>query len=705
MTILNIPTPSRRRACLAMAIAALLVLLVPASAPAAGRGQPALRIVSVSGAAEVAPGQAIPVSYRVSRRGRGGFRRAALVFYLSRSARSVRGAVRLGGTASLAGLRRRRAFAGRVRAAVPSSATPGSYHLVACTTGIRATGDGTRRACRAAGRKVVVHGAPAPLGPQAPVPGGGGTPDTGGPGPSPSPSPTPGPIDLDFTGPASPVTVDANADTGRTARSRIGPNGGTLTATGADGVTYRLTIPPEALLSDAEITLTPLASVDGLPLSGGLVAGAQLGPDGLRFHTPVTLELENLPAVPAGEETGFAYHGEGRELHLYAPEVDPSKTSFKLMHFSGVGIARGTDAERRAQLERDTTDAEGRLSQRASEFLQRAREQALRGDPADDLDAQLEPLWRAYHDQVIEPLTRAARTDDRLLQRAFVKWASWERQMQLLGYEGLQAERQARETDIREAIKHAHRRSYERCVQDHRLEEIETIVAAHRTAQLWGIDLGADLDTELQNCVRFELDFESSIVHEAYRDDAGAEIWRAHLRVQDLLLQPDPESRLRVHGSKDAEYLDFEIELPPVTGGCWQDDNGEFQATHPLQVHSLGIDLNVIEAADGSYEPPETSIGEITLQMTPYLTREWVYYVTCGASTGVGHYHGFGGTAWFQLHRDELASPTEGFRLTDWQRPGGSLWARKTYSRSKPLSGRPTTEQTTIEIWHRPIAG
>src|SRR5690348_14436311 len=75
----------------------------------------------------------------------------------------------------------------------------------------------------------------------------------------------------------------AHPDKARTVKLTIPLTGGSLSATGGDGTVYTLTVPDKALLSAQEISMTPLAAMDALPLGGGLAAGVQLEPEGLRF--------------------------------------------------------------------------------------------------------------------------------------------------------------------------------------------------------------------------------------------------------------------------------------------------------------------------------------------------------------------------------------------------------------------------------------
>ena len=50
-------------------------------------------------------------------------------------------------------------------------------------------------------------------------------------------------------------------------------SGGTLNTTGGDGTKYTLKVPAGAVLSPVTVTMTPLSSVGGLGMSGGLVGG------------------------------------------------------------------------------------------------------------------------------------------------------------------------------------------------------------------------------------------------------------------------------------------------------------------------------------------------------------------------------------------------------------------------------------------------
>lgn len=133
------------------------------------------------------------------------------------------------------------------------------------------------------------------------------------------------------------VHVDANRSMAKT----IGPGGGSLTASAADGTVYTLTIPADALLEETEIGLYPVDSITGFPFDGGLAAGFHLTPEGLQFNTPAVLTAKLASGVSVDGVSGFAYSGDGEDLHRYPMAVDGSTLTFPILHFSGGGAGKG----------------------------------------------------------------------------------------------------------------------------------------------------------------------------------------------------------------------------------------------------------------------------------------------------------------------------------------------------------------------------
>lgn len=70
----------------------------------------------------------------------------------------------------------------------------------------------------------------------------------------------------------NPVNLTVTLQSPRAASARVMTAGGTVTATADDGTVYTLTLPPAALLTDTTVTITPIATVTGLDLTGGRYA-------------------------------------------------------------------------------------------------------------------------------------------------------------------------------------------------------------------------------------------------------------------------------------------------------------------------------------------------------------------------------------------------------------------------------------------------
>ena len=121
----------------------------------------------------------------------------------------------------------------------------------------------------------------------------------------------------------NPVTVEVKMDETHASSMVISPDGGTLSAQGADGTKFTLTFPKYAISNDETITLTPITTIDGLPFIGGLVGGVQMSPEGLRLLQPATLTIESPKTIAATgfEAVAFAYHQNGEGFYLKASEA------------------------------------------------------------------------------------------------------------------------------------------------------------------------------------------------------------------------------------------------------------------------------------------------------------------------------------------------------------------------------------------------
>ncbi len=220
-----------------------------------------------------------------------------------------------------------------------------------------------------------------------------------------------------FAQPARPFDgrVAATLDDARAATASLGPDGGTVTATDADGTQYTLVVPAGALLVDTPITLTPVAAIDDLPLTGGLVAAVQFAPEGLQLYVPATLTIELAAAVDPAGLVGFGYAGSGAGLHLDLVGATGSTLVLSVTHFSGVGAAVAVPADYDALLALPTSAASaGALAAFGQLF-----------DAGVSEPGPYAAALAAWYDGAVGPALAAAGASDAALLAALGEYVLW----------------------------------------------------------------------------------------------------------------------------------------------------------------------------------------------------------------------------------------------------------------------------------------
>ena len=125
-------------------------------------------------------------------------------------------------------------------------------------------------------------------------------------------------------------------DSARTAAGIVGPQGVVVTAAGADGTTFELTVPAGAAPMGTNIALTPISKVSGAPVSDTSPFAIAFGPDGLRFSIPATLRVK--PTRPTPAALAFAYSADGTRTGVLRRTGERDTLAFEIRHFSdGVG--------------------------------------------------------------------------------------------------------------------------------------------------------------------------------------------------------------------------------------------------------------------------------------------------------------------------------------------------------------------------------
>ena len=232
-----------------------------------------------------------------------------------------------------------------------------------------------------------------------------------------------------------PANVTPILDQGRMTSARIPVSGGTLQTTGADGTLYTLTVPPNALLADTTISMTPLTGVTGLDLPGAHFLGVQFEPEGLRFFSEVTFRIDP-PEGSRHSAVGFAAHGDGTEIHRYPLMPDPDLLAMPMLHFTvgGIAVYNSDNPNLGSAADIMPSDPEDRLSSLLGDIWQNERNRALQGlEPDPQLADKLQAVLQAFYNEILEPAFNTMKTDCSAAQRLAPMAIRWERRVELVG--------------------------------------------------------------------------------------------------------------------------------------------------------------------------------------------------------------------------------------------------------------------------------
>ncbi len=149
-------------------------------------------------------------------------------------------------------------------------------------------------------------------------------------------SPTDNPVNPDTTG----LDISASVTVS------VGSSGGTLETTGSDNAVYQVVIPPGALQSDVEVTITPYIKSNVADSLGLIGRGIQLLPEGTKFDQPVTI-YNTLPQDVTVPPVVALYHISGSDSlgSLLPTTVNGQVLSVSIDHFSSVLPVAPTESQ------------------------------------------------------------------------------------------------------------------------------------------------------------------------------------------------------------------------------------------------------------------------------------------------------------------------------------------------------------------------
>jgi hypothetical protein len=534
-----------------------------------------------------------------------------------------------------------------------------------------------------------------------------------------------------------PVTVTTTVDPSRSVSARIGPAGGALTATGADGSRYVLEVPAGALVEEIEVTMTPIESMEGLPLSEGLAAGVQLEPDGLAFYDFVTLTIE--PAEEISVDQQIPIGSSGLDGAVFIPLIDPESTTvrLKLLHFSSGGVAKGYLADLAPVRQRLGGSADARLQSLIAAELARARQtQLLTGEDTLDMGV-IESLMKQWKEQVLKPRLAAAGESCAAGRLAIETVLGYERQHQLLGV----GDSMMGELDdlLPKVARVCVREEYELCRDEHIVHRmIPVLLNLKRQSELIG---GAGMDQVIaeaedlaRRCLHFELEFKSTARMESGRTFNESEMESTIEITYDPTTLPPT-----VTGSSALVNLSYEVS-DPEGGGCTTTGNrggGTFEVSNLYW-----------EVATSGSDDQLGHVEDIQLTYAPGVSTETVTATCPGTGTTTTPPNSMWSNTYMGIHQSEVGSsggqeasneapppdipeltieqlqalmlsggqpgalpgglgeaaegPGATFTTKGWKVKGGELFAEKEWDLSLATGDVSLTEEGSFKLYHRP---
>ncbi len=212
-------------------------------------------------------------------------------------------------------------------------------------------------------------------------------------------------------GPSGPFELDITVEAATAASAPIGAAGGTITATSDAGVTYEFVVPALALPGVTQITMSPISAVDGLPLSGGFVAGVDFAPSGLVLAQPGTLTIRANRQPGADQRlVGFSYGDAAESFALEPAGASAEAITLGVSHFSTAGAGFGTTQDIEALWVLQTSGAQSPTTSQVAIGLLGAAYMETPRDGAQELS-----IMEGWFDAVILPEVEAVTTDAQLV--------------------------------------------------------------------------------------------------------------------------------------------------------------------------------------------------------------------------------------------------------------------------------------------------
>jgi len=521
----------------------------------------------------------------------------------------------------------------------------------------------------------------------------------------------------------SPLSVIVSLDTGLTTSVLVTASSGTtITAIGADGTVYTLAVPANAVTEDTLISLTPVASISGLPFSGGMLAAVQFEPDGLSLLAPAVLSMV-LPTAPSASSVmSFGYVGAGEEIYLRPETVSGATITISISHFSGAGSGAGTQGDRSTMNGHPPTDTRDQAEQDLANLISKAKSENRM--PTDD---ELEAVLRAWYDTSIRPKLTAAETDDSRFMCAVSEFLSWYKMIELF-YTGscsgslanceLQDQtnntlrwRFHKELDksfisMGKAHVNAFDKAYEKCkadpLWDSSIIQISKYASLISAASLYGTDYSSYYNTavpvtgyigdlqnvafdRIQKCDRFAVTIDSII---DYRASDNSQSSHEHFVATSKAFFDVTDQKIRASITTPATTLTVDNYVAALDPPSWTDN---YTAEATFMVNLLYINGGRKSLCSCGAKPKDPPPPDIWLYYTPetQTTGAWIFnYMSYFHLNDMNPFD-----AWPLLGK---------FYAIDFVKGDAGYFAKKTYSQTINSSFDTKSEDTLITIKHVP---
>lgn len=500
--------------------------------------------------------------------------------------------------------------------------------------------------------------------------------------------------------PSNPINLNVTPEPEKKVELVITTKGGSLKATGSDGTSFTLEIPPNALLNKTKITMIPSIKVEGMPF-GESPFSVQLEPSGLQLMKPAILTIQTPVEIPISNQLFLGFEKTGQNLFVAPPVVKSKSIQIQVVHFSGYMVTKGYAADLESTRMRLGGSVEDKLNSLVSEKLIRERMRQLLGseEPSDVL-TDLGNGFKEYYEKVLKQRLEAAAKPGascavgRLAQQSAL---SLSRAAAIAGYVEY-AEEFAIFTNINKVDLQCMKEEFELCRDKHYV---------HRMLPLWfgnikrHIVLTGKEDPEeealelvyVEKCLRFDLEFESTVT--SLKSDplfTSAVSSRVSFRLD--------KATLKIKGNSPLDNTSFvvtpknkECKIKSATGG------GNYQI----------FDM-IITADTNSLEDELGFTKDLRLAHLPGLTAE-SFTMTCPNEppySTIPTFNAWTGIFTTAHFKDMIFIPDDeglvGLVFKDWDIKYDELFAEKKWKLSVPPKGKKPdfTEEGSALIFHHP---